>query len=62
MKDRDYTDLSYKISARFEKINTLYITKMGEQLKEIGTLTPSDIRKLQQFIKMNQNINEIKLD
>ena len=60
MKDRDYTDLSYKISARFEKINTLYITKMGEQLKEIGTLTPSDIRKLQQFIKMNQNINEIK--
>ena len=60
MIDRDYTDLSYKISDRFQKINTMYIKKMGEQLKNIGSLTPSSVKKLQQFLKMNQNISQIK--
>lgn len=61
MNDRDYTDLAYKISERFNKINTMYITKIGEQLKEIGSLNPSSLKKIEQLIKMNQNIEDIRL-
>ena len=53
------TDYSYLVSARFEAINTHYLKLMGKQIKEIGKLNPSSLRKLEQMNKMGYNISEI---
>lgn len=54
-----FTDYSYLVSARFEAINTHYLKLMGKQIKEIGKLNPSSLRKLEQMNKMGYNISEI---
>lgn len=59
LSDSDLTDYSYIVSARFEAINTHYIKLMAKQIKEIGMLSPSNLYRLQQMTKMQQNIDTI---
>lgn len=59
LSDSKLTDYAYIVSARFEAINTHYIKLMAEQIKEIGTLSPSNMFRLQQMAKMQQNIDSI---
>lgn len=56
----DLTDYAYIVSARFEAINTHYIKLMAKQIKEIGKLSPSNLFRLQQMSKMQQNIDSIE--
>ena len=60
LSDSKLTDYAYIVSARFEAINTHYIKLMAEQIKEIGTLSPSNLFRLQQMSKMQQNIDSIE--
>lgn len=60
ISEADLTDYAYIVSARFEAINTHYIKLMAEQIKEIGTLSPSNLFRLQQMSKMQQNIDSIE--
>lgn len=60
LSDSKLTDYAYIVSARFEAINTHYIKLMAEQIKEIGTLSPSNLFRLQQMSKMQQNIDFIE--
>lgn len=59
LSDSKLTDYAYIVSARFEAINTHYIKLMAKQIKEIGQLSPSNIYRLQQMTKMQQNIDTI---
>lgn len=53
------TQYAYLVSSRFEAINTRYIKLMAEQIKDIGKLSPTNIHRLQQMLRMNSNIAEI---
>ncbi len=59
MEGEDLTDYSYKISKRYDRINTEYIKLIAKQIKEIGKITPSNIFRLQQMAKFNDNIKKI---
>lgn len=60
ISEADLTDYAYIVSARFEAINTHYIKLMAKQIKEIGKLSPSNLFRLQQMSKMQQNIDSIE--
>ena len=59
LSDKLLTEYSYIVSSRFEAINSHYIKLMGEQIREIGLLSPSNLHRLEQMSKMGQNIDEI---
>lgn len=59
LSNNDLTDFSYEVASRYEKINVTLIKAMAEQIKEIGRLTPSNVNRLEQMIKYNQNIDKI---
>ena len=48
----ELTDMSYKVSERFQKVNVKYLTLMGKQIKEIGKLSPSNLHQIQQMIRI----------
>lgn len=60
ISEPDLTDYAYIVSARFDAINTHYIKLMAKQIKEIGKLSPSNLFRLQQMSKMQQNIDSIE--
>lgn len=60
ISESDLTDYAYIVSARFDAINTHYIKLMAKQIKEIGKLSPSNLFRLQQMSKMQQNIDSIE--
>ena len=47
-------------SARMQRVNDQYLQLMGEHLKMIGELTPSDVHRLTQLKQMRGNIRQIK--
>ena len=46
---------------RMQDVTDLYYRKMGEHLKAIGQLAPSDVHRLQQLRRMNKNLRDVKL-
>lgn len=60
ISEADLTDYAYIVSARFDAINTHYIKLMAKQIKEIGKLSPSNLFRLRQMSKMQQNIDSIE--
>lgn len=59
LSDERLTELSYIISARFEAVNSHYLKLMGEHIRKIGKLSPSDLHRLEQMQKMSMNIDVI---
>lgn len=59
LSQEELTEIAYQISERFEKVNTFYLSKMSEQIKEIGKLDKDNMHRLQQMAKMGANIDEI---
>lgn len=55
----ELTNVAYEISNRFEAINSYYLQRVAEQIKEIGKLGPANLHRLQQMARMNNNIDEI---
>lgn len=55
----ELTKKAYEISRRFEKVNTLYLTLMAKQIKDIGKLDKDNMHRLQQMAIMGNNIEEI---
>ena len=47
------------IMARFDEVNTFYITKVAEQVKKIGELTPSSIHRITVMTEMGASITDI---
>lgn len=59
LSQEELTEIAYQISERFEKVNKVYLSKMAEQVKEIGMLDKDNMHRLQQMAKMGSNIDEI---
>lgn len=47
------------IMARFDEVNTFYITKVAEQVKKIGELNPSSIHRIAVMTEMGASIADI---
>lgn len=59
MEGDKLTDYSYKLSERYSKINTKYIELIAKQIKYIGRITPSNVFRLEQMAKFNENVKKI---
>lgn len=51
--------LSERLVNRVEKLNTYMIEKLGKQIVDIGTFTPSQVREVLQSVKYGNNLDEI---
>lgn len=45
---------------RMERLNNQYLRAMGEHIKEIGEMWPSDVHRLQQIRRMNRNLARLE--
>lgn len=52
-------NLSERLVSRFENINTTILKKIGENIKKIGTLTPTDALRLESILKYGGGYEEI---
>ena len=52
-------NLSERLVRRFENINTTILKKIGENIKKIGTLTPTDALRLESILKYGGDYEEI---
>lgn len=59
--DDELTNIAFRIADRFEKVNIFYLSKMAEQIKDIGKLDKDNMHRLEQMAKMGNNIGEINL-
>lgn len=59
LTDKQVSDYATMYGMRFEYINTEYLKLIGKHLKELGTLTPSDVHRLKQMAKTGANIKKI---
>ena len=48
-----------QLMERFEEVNDFYITKVAEQIRAIGELTPSSMSRIAIMAQMNRDIAEI---
>ena len=53
-------EIMKSFDARMQPINDAYLEKMGEHIRDIGTLIPSDVHRLQQMRRMQMNLDEIE--
>ena len=51
--------LSERLVDRIENLNTFMINKLGKQMVDIGTLTPSQLREVLQSVKYGNDLEEI---
>lgn len=51
--------LSERLVNRVEKLNTYMIEKLGKQIVDLGTFTPSQVREVLQSVKYGNNLDEI---
>lgn len=59
ISDEELEEISVEYALRFEKINVEYLELMGKHVKEIGSLTPTDIKRLKQMVKYGGNVSKI---
>lgn len=52
-------NLSERLVSRFENINTTILKKIGENIKKIGTLTPTDALRLESILKYGGDYEKI---
>lgn len=60
LSERQLEALMEVFNARMQKVVDLYLKQMGEHLRDIGQLTPSDVHKLTELKRMRANVNRIK--
>lgn len=51
LNDEIIDKLTERVVRRYENVNTFILKKIGESIKKIGTLTPTDALRLQQVLK-----------
>lgn len=59
LSEESLEKLSERLVNRIEDLNAFMIKKLARQLKDIGTLTPSQLREVFQSVKYGNDINEI---
>ncbi len=59
LSDAEIAKMSNEVAERFDAINTTYIKRMGEHIREIGELSPTDLHRLEQMHRLQMNTKEI---
>ena len=59
LSDVEIAKMSNKVAERFDVINTEYIKRMGEHIKSIGELSPTDLHRLEQMQRLQMNVKEV---
>lgn len=59
LSDKELERALDKIERRIDTVNTLYLQKVGEQVNEIGKLSPASVNKLIQMRKAGTSIDKI---
>lgn len=60
LSERQLEELLRIFQQRTQAVTEEYLKRMGQHLKEIGQLTPSDVNRLVQLKRMNANIEAVK--
>lgn len=60
LSERQLESLMEVFDARMQQVVDLYLRQMGEHLRDIGQLTPSDVHKLTELKRMRANVRRIK--
>ena len=60
LSERQLEALLKVFNARMQRVSDQYLRLMGEHLKMIGELTPSDVHRLTQLQRMRGNMRQIK--
>ena len=55
-------DLLDVCQTRMQRLTDEYLRRMGEHIREIGTMWPSDVHRLQQIRRMNRNLSELQTE
>ena len=58
--ERELQRLLAAFDQRMQRLNDEYLRRMGEHIRDIGTLWPSDVHRLQQIRRMNRNLRQIE--
>lgn len=59
LNDEIIDKLTERVVRRYENVNTFILKKIGESIKKIGTLTPTDALRLQQVLKYGGDYEKI---
>ena len=59
LNDEIIDKLTERVVSRYENVNTFILKKIGESIKKIGTLTPTNALKLQQVLKYGGDYEKI---
>lgn len=59
LSDEVIEKLSERLVNRIESLNTYMIKKLGEQIKSIGSLTPSQLREVLQSLEYGNDLDDI---
>jgi len=62
LSDKELETALSRIEWRMDKLNTLYLQKVGEQVNEIGQLSPSSVNRLIQMRKASASVEKISTD
>ena len=54
--------ISEIFARRYQQVYDKFLNKVGTHMKELGTLSPTDIHRLEQLAKMNKSMDEIRRD
>lgn len=60
LSEQELEQLAQEFTARFDSVQQDYFRRMGQHIKALGELTPSDIHVIQQTQRMNRNLDSIK--
>jgi len=62
LSDKELETALSRIAWRMDKLNTLYLQKVGEQVNDIGQLSPSSVNRLIQMRKAGASIEKINTE
>lgn len=60
LSERQLEELLKVFERRMQSVTEDYIRRMGEHIREIGQLTPTDVHRLTQMKRVNANIEAVK--
>lgn len=60
LSDRELNERLTQFDTRFKRLEDQYLKMIGEQLRSIGTLAPSDVHRLEQMNIMHGNLRTIE--
>ena len=59
LSDEVLNRVNERLASRIEEVNTYILKEIGKKIKEIGTMTPTQARQLEQVLKYGGDYEKI---